>query len=92
LLINASTQLSLADRFSKLKALVNPLRLIVAIKGVHGEDARDKRLGTYGRWAFLELRASFPMRTEFDEWVENAVDKNRRMRHDAFRFTCRRFV
>ncbi|MDR3335186.1 MAG: hypothetical protein LBT13_09945 [Treponema sp.] len=66
----------------------DPLRLIVEIKGIHGEDARDKRLtmenywvpgvnrmGKYGRWAFLELSDPFQMRTEFEEWVEKAVDK-----------------
>jgi type III restriction enzyme len=60
----------------------DPLRLIVEIKGIHGEDAKDKRqtmesywlpgvnrLGTYGRWAFLELQDPFTMEKEFKEWV-----------------------
>jgi type III restriction enzyme len=61
----------------------DPLHLIVEIKGIHGEDARDKRatmenywipgvnrMGKYGRWAFLELRDPFQKRAEFEEWVE----------------------
>jgi type III restriction enzyme len=27
------------------------------------------RLGTYGRWAFLELQDPFAMEKEFKEWI-----------------------
>jgi type III restriction enzyme len=58
----------------------------VEIKGIHGEDAKDKRstiethwlpgvnrLGTYGRWAFLELTDPFAMEKEFGDWIEARV-------------------
>ena len=52
----------------------DPLNLIVEIKGYRGEDAKEKKatmdtywipgvnhLGTYGRWAFLELKDVYLM-------------------------------
>jgi type III restriction enzyme len=64
----------------------DPLHLIVEIKGIHGEDAKEKRpavetcwlpgvnrLASYGRWAFLELRNPFGMEKEFGDWVEGRL-------------------
>jgi hypothetical protein len=66
--------------------LAGPLRLIVEIKGIHGEGAKDKRstieiywlpsvnrLGTHGRWAFLELTDPFTMAKDFKDWIAARV-------------------
>ena len=64
------------------------LNLIVEIKGYRGEDAREKKstmdtywipgvnyLGTYGRWAFLELKDVYLIQEQFGKAVEEALDK-----------------
>ena len=64
----------------------DPLNLIVEIKGYRGEDAKEKKatmetywvpgvnhLGTYGRWAFLELIDVFLIQEEFAAKVEEAL-------------------
>ncbi len=64
------------------------LNLIVEIKGLRGEDAKDKKttmdtywvpgvnhLGTYGRWAFLELKDVYLMQSEFAQAVETALNE-----------------
>ena len=61
----------------------DPLHLIVEIKGYRGEDAKDKkaamdtywvpgvnRLGTYGRWAFVEFRDVYAMQDDFAAAVD----------------------
>lgn len=66
----------------------DPLNLIVEIKGYRGEDAREKKstmdtywvpgvnhLGTYGRWAFLELKDVYLIQDEFGASVEEALNK-----------------
>ena len=58
------------------------LNLIVEIKGLRGEDAKDKantistywipgvnNLGTYGRWAFAEFTAVFEIEAEFNALI-----------------------
>ena len=65
----------------------DPLNLIVEIKGYRGEDAKEKKstmetywvpgvnhLGTYGRWAFLELKDVYLMNDEFAASVEEALN------------------
>ncbi|WP_341704813.1 BPTD_3080 family restriction endonuclease [Ferrovibrio sp.] len=62
---------------------LEPLNLIVEVKGYRGEDAKDKantmraywvpginNLGKYGRWAFAEFTAVFEMAAEFDKLVD----------------------
>lgn len=64
------------------------LNLIVEIKGYRGEDAKDKKLtmdsywvpginhlGTYGRWAFVELVDVFQMQSDFAQRVEEVLNK-----------------
>lgn len=64
------------------------LNLIVEIKGYRGEDAKEKKatmetywvpgvnhLGTYGRWAFLELKEVFMIQEEFSAKVEEALNQ-----------------
>lgn len=64
------------------------LHLIVETKGYRGEDAKEKKatmdaywvpgvnhLGTYGRWAFLELRDVFRMKEEFNAKIDEALNK-----------------
>ena len=64
-----------------------PLNLIVEIKGYRGEDAKEKKatmeiywvpgvnhLGTYGRWAFLELKDVYLIQAQFAEAVEAALN------------------
>ncbi|MCA9093327.1 MAG: hypothetical protein KDA68_07565, partial [Planctomycetaceae bacterium] len=59
------------------------LRLIVEIKGYRREDAKEKKatmdtywipgvnhLGTYGRWAFAELRDIYTIETDFASRIE----------------------
>ncbi len=66
----------------------DPLNLIVEIKGYRGEDAKEKKstmdtywipgvnhLGTYGRWAFLELKDVYLMQDQFGASVEEALNK-----------------
>lgn len=61
----------------------DPLHLIVEIKGYRGEDAKEKklamdaywvpgvnRLGTFGRWAFVEFTDVWEMQTDFKAKVE----------------------
>lgn len=63
-----------------------PLNLVIEIKGYRGEDAKEKkstmetywvpgvnRLGTYGRWQFLELRDVFRIQEEFAAAVDAAM-------------------
>ena len=57
----------------------DPLHIVVEIKGYRREDAKDKAstmesywipgvnsLGTFGRWAFIELGGAFQMEDGFD--------------------------
>jgi type III restriction enzyme len=59
------------------------LNLIVEVKGYRGEDAKEKKstmetywipgvnnLGSYGRWAFLELRDVYLMEEQFKSKIE----------------------
>ncbi len=68
----------------------DPLHLVVEIKGYRGEDAKEKketmdtywvsgvnRLGTYGRWAFVEFADVYDMQSDFETRVE--VEFNRLM-------------
>ena len=65
------------------RGAVDPLHLVVEIKGYRREDAKDKkatmetfwipgvnRLGAYGRWAFAELRNVYEMEEDFRGLVE----------------------
>ncbi|KAA0265849.1 MAG: restriction endonuclease, partial [Chloroflexi bacterium] len=65
----------------------DPLNLIVEIKGYRGEDAKEKKstmdtywipgvnnLGTYGRWAFLELKDVYLIQEQFGKAVEEAIN------------------
>ncbi|MEW5959103.1 MAG: BPTD_3080 family restriction endonuclease [Chloroflexota bacterium] len=58
------------------------LNLVVEVKGYRGEDAKEKKatmdtywipgvnnLGSYGRWAFVELTDVFDMEAEFDKFI-----------------------
>ncbi len=60
-----------------------PLNLIVEIKGLRGEDVKDKHntistywvpgvnnLGDYGRWAFVEFTAVFEIESEFNKLIQ----------------------
>ncbi len=62
----------------------DPLNLIVEIKGLRGEDAKDKAntirtywvpgvnaLGTYGRWAFAEFTEVFEIESEFNKLIKS---------------------
>ena len=66
----------------------DPLNLVVEIKGYRGEDAKEKKatmetywvpgvnhLGTYGRWAFLELKDVYLIQEQFAAKVEEALNK-----------------
>jgi type III restriction enzyme len=66
----------------------DPLNLVVEIKGYRGEDAKEKKatmetywvpgvnhLGTYGRWAFLELKDVYLIQVQFAAKVEEALNK-----------------
>ena len=61
----------------------DPLHLVVEIKGLRGEDAKDKkatmetfwvpgvnRLGAYGRWAFAEFTDVYGMEKDFRSLIE----------------------
>ena len=62
------------------------MNLIVEIKGYRGEDAKEKKatmdtywipgvnnLGTYGRWAFLELKDVYLMQDQFSSQDRSRV-------------------
>ena len=62
------------------------LHLIVEIKGLRGEDAKDKKatmdtywvpgvnaLGTFGRWAFAEFTDVYEFKSEFDKLIATFV-------------------
>ena len=62
------------------------LNLVVEIKGLRGEDAKDKantmraywapgvtNLGAYGRWAFAEFKHVYQIEAEFGQLVEELV-------------------
>jgi type III restriction enzyme len=62
----------------------DPLHLVVEIKGLRGEDVKDKHntittywipgvnnLGSYGRWAFAEFRAVFEIEAEFNKLIDS---------------------
>ena len=64
----------------------DPLNLVVEIKGLRGEDAKQKattmrtywvpgvnHLGVYGRWAFAEFTDVFQIEAEFQALVAEAV-------------------
>ncbi|MEI7849312.1 MAG: hypothetical protein WCK35_26170, partial [Chloroflexota bacterium] len=64
------------------------LNLIVEIKGYRGEDAKEKKatmdaywvpgvnnLGTYGRWAFLELKDVYLIQDQFAAAIEKALNE-----------------
>ena len=65
----------------------DPLHLVVEVKGYRREDAKEKkaametfwvpgvnRLGTFGRWAFAELRDVYGMEEDFEAEVEAAFN------------------
>ncbi|HNT75297.1 MAG TPA: DEAD/DEAH box helicase family protein [Anaerolineae bacterium] len=62
----------------------DPLNLVVEIKGLRGEDAKDKantirtywipgvnNLGSFGRWAFAEFTEVFEIEAEFNKLIES---------------------
>jgi len=64
----------------------DPLHLVLEVKGFRGEDAKEKkatmetswlpginRMGTYGRWAFQELKEVYEIEPDFVQKVEDAV-------------------
>ena len=64
----------------------DPLNLVVEVKGYRREDAKVKKqtmekywvpavnqLGDHGRWAFVELKDVYTMRTDVDAALESAV-------------------
>ena len=64
------------------------LNLVIEIKGYRGEDAKEKKatmetywvpgvnhLGTYGRWAFLELKDVYLIQEQFAAEVVEALNK-----------------
>ncbi len=66
---------------------VEPLRLVVEIKGYRGEDVRDKNtamvsywlpgvnaLGRFGRWDFVELKDEYKIADEFNALVERSAN------------------
>lgn len=65
------------------------LNLVVEIKGMRGEDVKDKHntistywvpgvnnLQSYGRWAFAEFKAVFEIEAEFNQLIANLVATN----------------
>jgi type III restriction enzyme len=63
------------------------LHLVVEIKGYRREDAKEKKstmdsywipgvnnLGTFGRWAFVELREVYEIEPDFDAKIRQALD------------------
>ena len=74
----------------------DPLHLIVEVKGYRGEDAKDmkeametcwvpgvNRLGSYGRWGFVELRDVYTMRKDIE---------TRSRIHEEFELQAGRFL
>ncbi len=66
----------------------DPLHLVVEIKGLRGEDVKDKHntistywvpgvnnLKTYGRWAFAEFTAVFEIEAEFNKLIAKLTDR-----------------
>lgn len=66
----------------------DPLNLVIEIKGYRGEDAKEKKatmetywvpgvnhLGTYGRWAFLELKDVYLIMDQFASKVDEELNK-----------------
>jgi type III restriction enzyme len=66
----------------------DPLHLVVEIKGLRGEDAKDKattirtywvpgvnNLRSYGRWAFAEFTAVFEIEAEFNKLIAEAINR-----------------
>ena len=64
----------------------DPLHLVLEVKGFRGEDAKEKKatietcwlpginsMGTYGRWAFQELKEVYEIEPDFGQKVEAAV-------------------
>ena len=64
----------------------DPLNLVVEIKGIRGEDAKDKKattetywipavnnLGEYGRWAFAEFTDVYEIEVEFDGLIRRVA-------------------
>ncbi|OGA53218.1 MAG: restriction endonuclease [Betaproteobacteria bacterium RIFCSPLOWO2_12_FULL_62_58] len=64
----------------------DPLNLVVEIKGYRGEDAKDKantmrafwvpgvnNLGTYGRWAFVELMSIYDIEADFAKLIDSIL-------------------
>jgi type III restriction enzyme len=69
---------------SKIENPIDPLNLIVEIKGFRGEDAKEKantirtcwipgvnNLGKFGRWAFAEFRSVFNIDPDFDKLIQS---------------------
>ena len=67
---------------------LDPLQLIIEIKGYRGENAKDKKLtmdtywvpgvnhlGTHGRWAFAEFCDVYEIQSNFKEKVESEFAK-----------------
>jgi type III restriction enzyme len=70
------------------KGKEDPLQIVVEIKGLRGEDAKDKantmnnfwvpgvnQLKSFGRWAFLEFQDVWEMENQFNFAVEAAFQK-----------------
>lgn len=68
----------------------DPLNLIVEIKGLRGEDVKDKHntistywapgvnnLGSYGRWAFAEFTKMFEIEAEFNKLITSFLPSTR---------------
>ncbi len=68
------------DDGQSIDGQLDPLNLIVEVKGYRGEDAKDKKntmdvywipgvdnLGTFGRWAFAEFTEVYAMQSDFKE-------------------------
>ncbi len=66
----------------------NPLQIVVEIKGYRREDAKQKKdametywvpgvnhLGTYGRWAFAELRDVYELESDFSAKIQSELDQ-----------------
>ncbi len=66
----------------------DPLNVVVEIKGYRREDAKQKKetmdtywvpgvnhLGTYGRWAFAELRDVYQLESDFSAKIQSELDK-----------------
>ncbi|HEY3450976.1 MAG TPA: DEAD/DEAH box helicase family protein [Myxococcales bacterium] len=64
------------------------LQLVVEIKGYRGEDAKDKKstmekywvpgvnqLGSYGRWAFVEMTSIYEIQGDFEKTLSKRFDE-----------------